>query len=146
MAQSAPFFMADYKWNRSIYSSWYDMHRRCYDPRCKEYRYYGARGIEVSKRWQLYRNFWFDMQLTWAKSLTLERINNNSHYSKQNCKWISKQEQAKNTRNVENASRYTFNGVTRTIREWAEIMKIKRTTLDMRLRQYKWPIEKALGG
>ena len=81
---------------------------------------------------------------TYKKGLTLERINNHGNYEKNNCRWATRLEQAQNTRNVEKAKRYILQNKTLTIREWAKISGIKRTTLAMRLSKYGWPIEKAV--
>ena len=47
---------------------------------------------------------------------TLERIDNEKGYSKDNCKWATKHEQACNRRNT---LMITFNGKTQTMTDWA---------------------------
>lgn len=125
---------------------WSGMKTRCSNRNRVDYMRYGGRGINVSKEWLIFNNFWKDMQDTYKSGYTLERIDNNKGYSKENCYWATRKEQANNTRSIDKARKYTFNNMTKTIRQWAELMGIKRTTLDMRLRHYNWPIEKALGG
>lgn len=83
---------------------------------------------------------------SYKRGLSLDRIDNNKGYFKENCRWATAKEQANNTIKIERALRYTYLGITKTIKEWAEIIGIKRTTLDKRLRVYKWPIGRALGG
>ncbi len=84
------------------YHPLYDVHRqmlkRCTDPKNKDYKHYGARGIKISIKWSLFENFVKDMYPTYKKGLTLDRIDNNKEYSKRNCRWIPQSEQTKNQR------------------------------------------------
>lgn len=78
------------------YRSWQMMKNRCLNPNAEDYRYYGARGISVCKRWHAFDNFLLDMGRKAASKLTLERKNNNRGYSKSNCVWATRQHQAQN--------------------------------------------------
>jgi len=131
-------------YNSPIYQSWYNMKTRCLNFNSPNYQGYGLRGITICNKWLTFGGFLEDMQSSYKKELTLERINNNGNYCKENCRWATRKEQANNTRNIERAEYYLFNGVKKTIRQWAVEFKIKRTTLGMRLQKYNWPIKKAL--
>ena len=126
-----------------LYRIWRGMISRCYTPSATEYEYYGGRGISVCDAW---RNNYSEFRC-WALSngynddLTIDRINNNSDYSPNNCRWISKQDQMLNK---SNNRLITFNNVTKTITEWAYGFGIDRRTLSGRIDRYHWPVEKAL--
>jgi len=129
-----------------FYKTWINMKTRCYNPKGSDFHRYGNRGIKVCEEWQEFSGFYKDMFSSYKKGLTLDRIDNNGNYSKENCRWATRKIQALNTRNVERAKRYKFGKFNLTIRELAEIVGIKRSTLDARLNIYKWPFEKAIGG
>lgn len=85
--------------NHPIYEVWRSMIKRCSIPKRKDYKWYGARGISVCDEWKT--NFWKfveDMYGTYQKGLTLDRINNNLNYNKENCRWATQKEQVDNQR------------------------------------------------
>lgn len=124
-----------------ICKKWNGMKRRCLNKNDKAYARYGGRGIKISDEWMLFENFYRDMNPTFKEGLSLERIDNNGDYCKENCKWIPLSEQGKNKRNVE---KYTLEGKTLTISEWSKLKGIGRYTLYARIKVYKMDIEKAL--
>lgn len=96
-----------YKSMRTVYEG---MIGRCFseaDP--ERYAYYGGRGITVRERWmepnqQGFKNFFEDMAPR-PEGFTLDRINSNDDYYKENCRWVSKSEQSYNRRkNTNNTS------------------------------------------
>lgn len=130
-----------------FYWTWVAIKDRCNNPNNPGYARYGGRGIKVCAAWQhSYQSFYDNMFSTYKQGLTIERINNHGDYEPTNCRWATRLEQARNTRNTENAKRFTYKGQTKTVREWAELAGLKRSTLDMRLNKYGWTIKKALGG
>ena len=125
---------------KEVIVAWSHMMARCYNPKNKDYPNYGGRGIAVAQEWQNSTNFLNDMKPGWKPKLTLNRIDNNKNYSKKNCNWATRLEQNNNTRK----NRFIeYNGITKSLSEWARELGIKRSTLDMRIRQYNWTIEKA---
>ena len=75
------------------------------------------------------------------KGLSIDRINNDLGYSKENCKWATSKEQNNNKRNNH---RYEFNGKNLTLTEWSEETGIKRITLFKRINYYGIPLNLAL--
>lgn len=121
------------------YYSWKGMMARCYHPGNHKYPRYGGRGISVCKRWHNFPCFLEDMGLRPAGA-TLDRIDNDANYSPENCRWASSREQ---NRNRSDNRMIKYDGVTKSLPEWADEYGIKRTTLKMRLDR-GWPIYRAL--
>lgn len=132
-----------------FYKSWCDMKARCNNENNVHYKNYGGRGIKVCKRWQVFINFRDDMlesytthlEMFGKKDTTIDRVENNGDYEKENCHWATRKEQNRNSRKN---TMLSFNGETLRLGEWAERLGINRTTLSSRLNRYGWSVEKAL--
>lgn len=81
-----------------IYYIWNNMLGRITNPNNKDYPNYGGRGITVQEDWKTFDNFYNDMKEGYSDLLTLDRINNNKGYSKQNCRWANITTQSTNRR------------------------------------------------
>lgn len=91
-----------------IYTIWQNMIRRCSDQTLPSYWRYGGRGITVCSRWKSFDHFLTDMGEPISEGLSLDRIDNDKGYSKENCRWATSTEQA---RNKSNTLKIQFNGV-----------------------------------
>lgn len=117
------------------------MKDRCDNPESKDAGRYHDRGITYSEEWQSYDKFYDDMASSWQQGLTIDRIDNDMGYSKENCRWTTRKVQNNNTsRN----KFFTINGVTKTMAQWCDEVKVKSSTVRQRYYCYGWSIEKAL--
>lgn len=117
-----------------VYSIWAGMIDRATNPNSANYRYYLGRGISVCDEWRSFEGFYADMG-DCPEGMTLERIDNALGYSKENCRWASRLEQAQNTRTVK---RISIGGIVYpSIRQAAFSMGIKATSLYWALRTGK---------
>lgn len=84
--------------NDVTYTSWLNMNGRCNNPNIPEYQYYGGRGISVEDpRWELFENFLADMGER-PDGTSLDRIDVERGYYKENCRWTTRDEQTYNQR------------------------------------------------
>lgn len=104
------------------YSKYQAMKQRCGNPNHKDYPNYGGRGIEICERWlNSFDNFLTDMGES-PKGHSIDRIDVNGNYEPSNCRWATKQTQARNTRSNR---KVTIDGRTfNTLAEACEAYKI----------------------
>jgi hypothetical protein len=131
--------------NRTLYPreerSYQAMLQRCYNPRCAEFKNYGGRGLRVCDRWiGSFELFYEDMGVRPAQT-SIDRIDNDDGYYKENCRWASQKQQCRNTRRN---SIVEYDGITKTVVEWSEETGIAQNTITYRLRR-GWSTGEALG-
>lgn len=79
-----------------LYYIWGNMIQRCTNPKVKNYHRYGGRGVTVCKEWLIFDNFLEDMRDGYADNLSIDRIDNDKGYCKENCRWTTRKEQSSN--------------------------------------------------
>ena len=86
----------EYLTKYKAYNSWGAMKSRCDNENNTHYSYYGGRGITYCKEWTSFTNFFRDMGER-PEGMSLERIDPNGNYCKENCTWTSRSIQSFNT-------------------------------------------------
>jgi hypothetical protein len=99
------------------YNIWQGMKTRCTNRLCINYDNYGGRGICLSEKWESFDGFWEDMGDSYKPGLTLDRIDNNGGYCKENCRWVTPREQCYNKRTNHIVE---YNGETLPVTAWAD--------------------------
>lgn len=122
------------------YQAWIAMRARCLNPSKAEYPNYGGRGITICDRWESYALFLEDMGRKPSSFHTLDRIDNDGPYSKENCRWATRSRQQRNRR-VNKILR--FRGKSMCLADWADHLGMSQATLGNRLLA-GWSIERAL--
>jgi hypothetical protein len=78
--------------------SWFALKSRCDDKTNIAYDRYGGRGITYTEKWSSFHGFWEDMGSTYENGLSIDRIDPNGNYCKENCRWATASVQAYNQR------------------------------------------------
>ena len=115
-----------------LYEVWKSIRQRCYNSKCSAYKNYGARGITVCEEWkQSFQAFYnWAIENGYETGLCIERIDNDGNYCPENCKWATRKEQMRNTRR----NRFIeYNGETKTLSEWCEILSLPYATINGRI-------------
>ena len=136
----------------SEYFTWTSMIQRWYNPKNRQFRHYGGRGIRVCERWrESFANFLADMGDR-PPDLQLDRTDNDRHYScghclecvannwPANCRWATTTEQSRNRRSCR---LLTLNGETMPLSAWAVRTGLPENTIRNRLRR-GWSDERTL--
>lgn len=125
-----------------LYWIWHNMKARCTNVKATGYEHYGGRGIRVFDDWQEYKSFrkWA-LDNGYNDDLTIDRVNVDGNYEPSNCRWANWKEQSNNKRSNHY---YTYQGVTKTIKQWSEDTGINHETLRYRIMQ-GWSEEDVFG-
>lgn len=94
------------------YYSWNAMMSRCYNEKNIGYNLYGGKGITVCEEWHSFENFLRDMGKKPDKEYTIDRIDGEKNYSKENCRWATKTQQTRN-RKIDIKNEFNCPGVSK---------------------------------
>jgi hypothetical protein len=130
-----------------FYKRYFGIVDRCKNKNNPEYQNYGGRGIK--NLWKSYEEFRDYMQPSFlehckkhgVKNTSIERIDNDGNYSKNNCRWATRKEQRANQRFGEYLE---YNGMVKNIKQWAEYAGVPYGTFLARIKKWKWPLERAI--
>ncbi len=100
--------------SHKLYKTWQNLIQRCNNPKRKDYKDYGGRGIIVCEEWLDVTIFiaWCESTHPNTKGYTLDRINNELGYFPENCRWADSTTQALNQRKYKNNTS-GFTGITK---------------------------------
>ena len=104
---------------------WEKMISRCYNPKDKNYKNYGGRGITVCDRWRnSFADWWDDIGhlVDGVPGATIDRRDNDRGYSPDNCRVADNKTQS---RNKQDSIMITWEGVTKNLSEWCEELDLK---------------------
>lgn len=115
-----------------LYKIWVGIKTRCYNIKCKIYKYYGGKGIQICEEWKNDFLAFYNWAILngYDDSLSIDRIDNNDDYNPSNCRWSTDIEQANNKTD----NRYIKIGSeSHTLSEWCKIKNISRTAVYKRM-------------
>ena len=117
------------------------MKRRCYNSICKDYKYYGAKGVTVCDEWKNNPKLFYEWALShgYQDHLTIDRIDTNGNYCPDNCRWVTLKVQANNKSNTQ---MLTYNGKTQGCALWCEELNLDYYKIKARLRN-GWSVKQA---
>ena len=128
------------------YLCWAAMKQRCHNPKNTLYPLYGERGISYDPNWESFENFLADMGEC-PEGLTLDRIDVNGNYCKENCRWENCTVQMHNRRKQKSKNRVltsVFKGVSYDKRRGAWICKLNYKYENVFVKRFKTELEAAI--
>jgi hypothetical protein len=116
------------------YKTWQRIKDRCLNPKNKDFRHYGERGIIICDRWkESFENFLEDVGERPGEKYSIDRINPNGNYEKNNCRWILNIEQSANRRtNV----KVLYKNHTYCLFQYCKLLNLKYTSILYYFRKY----------
>lgn len=122
-----------------LYHTWKNIRRRCFDPKCPNFQYYGERGITMYPEWvttkrgrasgEAFRRFaaWVDQELgPRPEGCSIDRIDTDGNYEPGNLRWATPSEQCFNRRPYTHKEK-PLKYAQRTKSGWAATFKLKGT-------------------
>lgn len=122
------------------YHRWISMMHRCYNVKSEKFSRYGGRGIYVENNWLSASQFIQDMGIPPFKGATIDRIDVNGPYSKENCRWATQKTQQNNRGNTR---MITYKGETKPITEWGALLGVSSKVLRQRIDRDGMTIDQA---
>ncbi len=124
------------------YSSWRSMLERCSNPKHKNWKLYGGRGITVHPAWrESFATFFKDMGPRPSRDYSIDRYpDQNGNYEPNNCRWATADQQR---RNMRNNVYVTYEGERILLMDLVQRFSVPRGVVSARVK-LGWPLEQAL--
>lgn len=122
------------------YQSWATVIQRCTNPNAQAYKNYGGRGISVCGEWLVFTRFLRDMGDR-PNDHTLDRVDVNGDYTKDNCRWATKKQQANNMRSNRIVG---IAGVEMSVSAWCKHLDLSTNTVWARINKHGYTAYDAL--
>lgn len=127
-----------------LYKTYWGARRRCTIKADKDYKRYGGKGVKFE--WNNFLEFQRDMEKSYLKHIkkygkkntSIDRTNSKGNYCKENCKWSTTSEQA---RNKSTNKFITYKGKTLIYADWAKILGVPRQSIRYRVEKGLSPKE-----
>lgn len=117
-----------------LYEIYNGMKKRCYNAKCKSYKFYGAKGITICDEWlgdNGFINFYnWSVKNGYSDKLSIDRIKSNMPYSPNNCRWAEWGIQANNK---SNNLFVTYNCKTQTLANWCRELNLNYSKVRQRM-------------
>ena len=100
------------------------MKARCYYSSRPQFKDWGGRGIRVCATWKKDYVVFKEWALAngYQDGLTLDRTDNNSNYTPENCRWVTRKENSRNTRTNKIIAAF---GEEKPLAAWADDMRCR---------------------
>lgn len=89
-----------------LYRRWADAKTRCYNPKTRQYKNYGDRGIGMYDGWIYNFKSYFDYMISLPNAMrdgySIDRIDNDGNYEPGNVRWVEYRQQQINRRLFKN--------------------------------------------
>ena len=129
--------------DKRLYAVWNGIKQRCLNKNSRSYHNYGGRGIKICDEWANdYKSFYnWAMRSGYQSGLQIDRIDNDGDYCESNCRFVSRNIQSNNKRNV---VLYTIEGETRSLAQWCKAYHQDYYLVRQRVLKLGWTIQDAL--
>lgn len=117
--------------SHELYGRWVSILQRCYNANCKDFKWYGARGISVHLPWHSAKVFIDEIGPRPSAGMEIDRIDNNGNYEPGNVRWVTHKA---NSRNRSTSVYVEYGGESRLLMDVAAELGLRHKTLYERLR------------
>lgn len=129
--------------DKRLYGVWNGIKQRCRNKNNSSFHNYGGRGIKMADEWaDNYETFYnWAIRSGYREGMQIDRIDNNGDYCESNCRFVGRDVQSNNKRNV---VLYTIDGVTKSLPQWCRDYDKDYYLIRQRVCKLGWPIKDAL--